>query len=297
MELRQLSYFRAVARQGSFTRAAEQLHVAQPAVSAQVRQLERELGVELLHRTTRSVQLTHVGAQVLDQVDAALAQVDLIGALAEAHRGVEQGHVRIGATPITGGLDLVAALRRFRTRYPGVTLSMRTGLAAPLMERLQRAELDVVVAPVHEPLETGLRARRVATEQLVLITAPGDQRRIATLADVQDDPFVCLPADSGLRRLLDEAFAGVGASAHVEFETHSPASIRQLVSAGLGSALIAASATRLPGEAVTVHHLGDLPEHPPIAVVTAPQRHNAAAHRFATELLADREPSVPGARG
>src|SRR5215468_10932477 len=110
MELRQLAYFDAVVRHGSFTKAARRLHVAQPAVSAQIRRLEAELGATLLERTTRRVALTYAG--------------ELFAVL--------RGRVRIGATQVVGSLDLPAALAGFRLRYPGVSLALHSGLIAKL---------------------------------------------------------------------------------------------------------------------------------------------------------------------
>src|SRR5215472_15752627 len=133
MELRQLVYFDAVVRYGGFSRAAERLHIAQPAVSAQIRRLETELGTALLQRTTRRVALTHAGElflartrQVLDQLDRARADLGELSA-------VLRGRVRIGATQVVGSLDLPAALAQFRRRYPGVSLALHSGLIVKLL--------------------------------------------------------------------------------------------------------------------------------------------------------------------
>ncbi|WP_426565358.1 LysR family transcriptional regulator [Angustibacter sp. McL0619] len=285
MELRQLVYLEAVVRCGGFTRAGEELHIAQPAISAQVRRLEKELGVELLRRTTRSVVLTVAGRQFLQHVTAALGLLDRARAEAEGHRTMALGHVRVGTTPITGDLDLVAALAGFRERYPGVRLSLRTGLADPLLDEMRRGSLDVVVAPSHSTDDPYLRVVPVAREQLVLVTPLADDRIVETMADVVDDVFVCLPQNSGLRRLLGAAFAPLGATPRVEFETSTPASIRELVAAGFGSALLAASVVAQPGPAVRVHHLPDLPEHPRICVYSVEHGGPPAARRFVDELV------------
>lgn len=268
--------------------------MAQPAISTQVRRLERELGVELLRRTTRSVAPTEAGAQFLQQVTAALGLLDRARAEVESHRTVARGHVRIGTTPVTGRLDLVAALVRFRARYPGVSLSMRSGLADPLLSELRRGTLDVVVAPSHGAHDAALDVVHVADEELVLVTPPDDTRTVTTLADVAADVFVCLPVDSGLRHLLDRAFEPLDVQPRVEFETSTPAGVRELVAAGLGSALLAASVAERPGETVRVHRPADLPAHPPICVFSVRDSGSAAARRFVTEL-ADAAPA--GERG
>ena len=110
MELRQLAYFDAVVRHGSFTKAAQRLHVAQPAVSAQIRRLEAELGVTLLERTTRRVALTQAGELFLARARLALAQLEGARADLAELSAVLRGQVRIGATQVLGSLDLPAAL-------------------------------------------------------------------------------------------------------------------------------------------------------------------------------------------
>ena len=105
-----------------------------------------------------------------------------------------------------------------------------------------------------------------------------------------NEPFVCLSSDSGLRRLLNEAFSAIEAVPRVEFETHSPASIREMVAAGLGCALIARSAVRQEGADVQVHHIPGLPPHPPIAAISASDAAPPIA-RFVDELTAARSAS------
>src|SRR5215470_8230134 len=173
MELRQLAYFDAVARHGSFTKAAQRLHVAQPAVSAQIRRLEAELGATLLERTTRRVALTHAGEVFLARARGVLAQLDGARADLAELSAVLRGQVRIGATQILGSLDLPAALAQFRRRYPGVSLALRTGLIAELLGTLNAGEVDLVLGPVHTDLPGRYLSHPLVTETLALVTAPG----------------------------------------------------------------------------------------------------------------------------
>nr|WP_279671966.1 LysR family transcriptional regulator [Flexivirga meconopsidis] len=282
--MRQLVYFEAVVRCNGFTRAAEDLHVAQPAISAQVRRLERELGVRLLQRSTRSVTPTPVGLDFLAEVRLTLEHVHAARAVTESHREVERGQLRVGATAITGPLDVTTELGAFRRRYPGVAISLRSDLIAPLLDQLRDESLDVVVGPVHEQRVPGLAVRRIATEELVLITPPGDRRRVRGLLDVAREDFVCLPQGSGLRTLLTEAFAGLPAP-RVVFEAASPGGIRDAVSAGLGVALVARSATQHDGRPVRVHRVPGMPAHPPIGVFWRARSVSAAARRFVEQVM------------
>lgn len=273
MELRQLRYFAAVADCGGFSRAAEQLHIAQPAVSAQIRQLERELGVTLLARTTRRVALTQAGELFLSRTRRALDE--LAGAqrdLAELN-AVLRGRVTLGVTSVLGGIDLPALLADFTTRYPGVTLTLRSGLIADLLAALDAADADLVLGPIHDDLPPRYTAYRLVDEQLVLITPPGHQlsgRPTVSLADVAKETFACLPAGSGLRAILDAAATAVGFRPHVQLEASSPDSIRALVSAGLAVAVLAASVAYQSGPPVNVHDLQPTPPHPPIGLIHRP---------------------------
>ena len=277
-------------RCGGFTRAAADLHLAQPVVSAHIKRLELELGVTLLHRA-RPVSLSAAGESFLPYVRRALASLDEGERAVRAFRSVSVGHVRVAATSLLGGFDLVSTIGRFRLRYPGVTLSLRTGLIADLLEELHRGRVDVVVGPVVEQREQeGTRRTEIADERLVLISPLSTARRVRSLADVADEPFVCLSSDSGLRRLLNTAFSAVDAVPRVEFETHSPASIREMVAAGLGCALIAQSAVEKEGPDVQVYDIPGLPPHPPIAAISASDAAPPIA-RFVDELTAARSAS------
>lgn len=290
VEVRQLKSFEAVVRCGGFTRAADDLLIAQPAVSAHIQRLERDLGVQLLHRG-RTVELTAAGHRFLPFARSALAQLHDGAAAVQELKGLSLGRVRVGVTPLTGDLDVVARLARYRRLFPGVSITLRTRLIAALVDDLAIGKLDVVVGPAVNDPPGDLAMHPVTEERLVLITAASDGRRITSLREVAGDAFVCLPQDSGLRRLLDRAFASFSLTPRVDFETDSPQSIRELVAAGLGSALIAESvlAESVLGSRqgdVRVHRLPGLPEHPPICVFTAPKTTNPAAAKFATELLA-----------
>jgi LysR family transcriptional regulator, transcription activator of glutamate synthase operon len=262
MELRQLAYFDAVARLGGFTRAARQLHVAQSAVSAQIRALGRELGVTLLTRTTRTVRLTAAGETFLARARAALSELDQARIELSA---TLSGRVNVGATSVLGSYDLPSALAGFSVRHPAVAVSMRSALIAKLLDKLDEGAVDLVLGPVHDDLAPRFSARLLAREELVLALPPGHPP--AEFADLAGEPFVCLSAESGLRSILDAAAAAAGFTPDVRFETHSPAGIRELVSAGLGVALLARSATTKDGPPIAVRPVRPAVAHPPIGLI------------------------------
>jgi LysR family transcriptional regulator, transcription activator of glutamate synthase operon len=239
--------------------------------------------------------LTHAGELFLDRARQVLAQLDAArGDLAELS-AVRRGRVRIGATQVLGSLDLPASLAAFRRRYPGVSLALRTGLIAKLLGMLDAGEVDLIVGPVHDDLPTAYQARPLVPESLVLVTPPGHPLaagRDVALAAAGDEPFVCLPADSRLHEILAAAATAEGFVPRVEFETYSPASIRELVSAGLGVALLARSAAEGPGPAIGVCELARAPGHPAIGLIRARERPlTPAARAFAGHLA--RPPDGP----
>lgn len=288
MELRQLVYFDAVAREMGFTRAAVQLHVAQPAISAQIRRLESELGVALLNRTTRQVSLTQAGELFWARTRGVLAQLETARAELEDLSAVLRGRVRIGATQVLGALDLPGVLADFRRSHPGVIITLRSGLVADLLDELNRRELDVVLGPARRDKAGRYTVRSITEERFVLITAPGHQpagSASSGLALARDESFICLSPDSGLHAILTEAAAAEGFVPRIEFETYGPASIRELVSAGLGVALLARSAASALGPPVDVHELRPEPAHPRIAMMTPKATLDPATRAFRKHVL------------
>jgi LysR family transcriptional activator of glutamate synthase operon len=290
VELRQLVYFDAIVRLGGFTRAAEQLYVAQPAISAQIRRLEKELGTVLLQRNSRRVSLTHAGElfwdhtrQVLDQLAAARADLDELSS-------VTRGRVCIGATEALGSLDLPSALAAFRRRYPDVALKLTSGLIVDLLAGLEAGEIDVVLGPMHSDQPPRFAAQVLVEESLVLVTPPGHPlayEESGRLSAARDEHFICLPTGSGLNAILVEAATAEGFVPQIEFETYSPASIRELVSAGLGVALLAGSVARGLGPPINIYPLKPSPRHPPISImVTRSPPPSTAAMAFHTYLCA-----------
>jgi DNA-binding transcriptional LysR family regulator len=291
MELRQLAYFDAVVRHGGFTRAAEQLRVAQPAVSAQIRRLESELGVELLARTTRRVRLTRAGELVLARARRALAELDGAHADLAELAGVLRGRVRIGAIQAVGPFDLPAALAAFHARYPEVDLELRTARLRGLVAALDAGEIDLAIGPLPATLPARVAGRRLFTDELVLITAadhPLAGEAELPLSAVRDEPFACLPADSGLRDILDRACASAGFAARVRYESTGVHQLRELVGHGLGVALLARSIAESPGPPVRAHSIMPVPIQRPVGLLRLRDRPLGAAAQRCHAFLATR---------
>jgi LysR family transcriptional activator of glutamate synthase operon len=286
VELRQFVYVEAIARCGGFTRAAEQLHVAQPAVSTQIAALERELGIRLFDRTTRRVTLTQAGELLLGRARHVLAELAAIRDELDQLRGVLAGQLRIGATTVLGGLDLPRMIRTFRQHHPGVEVRLATGLLGELVDRLDDGSLDVVIGPIHDRLPDQYGRLVLCQEEIVLALPAHAEPAGHNLGDYAEQIFICLPPGSGLQEILNSAAEQHGFTPRIELEAATPHDIRALVSAGLGIALIARSIATQTGPAIRTVELLPQPAHPPIGLIQRPGPASPAAARF-EQLLRD----------
>jgi DNA-binding transcriptional LysR family regulator len=300
VELRQLTYFDAVVRHGGFGRAAAHLHVAQPAVSVQIRKLESELGTALLSRTTRRVALTHAGELFLVRARRVLAELDTARDDLAQLAGLLVGRVRIGAIQALGPFDLPGTLAAFHQRHPGVELTLRSGPLRVLLDDLGHDRIDLALGPVPATLPDRIGAATLFTDELVLITAPAHPsagRGPLDVGALRGEPFVCLPAESGLRAVLDRLAGAAGFTPHVPFETTNLPQLRDLVAHGLGVALVARSVAEAPGPPVAVHSVEPGPVWRPVGVLHHIGRPLAAAARACREaLLSVAEPVRPELR-
>src|SRR5215831_21145466 len=157
MEVHQLTYFESVSRHLHFTRAAEELHVAQPSVSQQIRKLETELGAPLFHRMKRHVALTEAGKSFLPHARAVLQRLEEARLEVQELSGMRKGSLAVGAPPSVGTHLLPRALAGFSQVHPGINLSFREAGSRTLLKLLEDGELDlaVVIQPIrHAVLET-----------------------------------------------------------------------------------------------------------------------------------------------
>ena len=194
-EARLLRYFLAVAAELNFTRAAETLGIAQPALSAQIRQLEAQLGVRLLERTTRSVRLTDAGRVVQERGPAALAALaEVWDAARRAGRG-ETGRLRVAYTPSAGYETAPTLVSAVRERYPGIEVTTEVLPTPDIVRAVRDGRIDVGVARMPQATE-GVRLRTVRREPLgALVPAdhPLARRREVDLAAVAEHPLVMHP--------------------------------------------------------------------------------------------------------
>ena len=245
MELRQLRYFAAVASELHFSRAAEQLSVAQPALSHQIRQLERELDVELFTRTTRAVDLTPAGEVLADEAEAILRCVERVAAAARAKADARRGALRIGAAPSALMTVLPALLRALHERAPHVDIELREAGNVAQLEALRGGELDAGI--VHAPLGADDMASQPLLEEKVMAVIPADHPLVGSaeipLAALADERFV-LFSRARSKGLHDDLIAHCrrrGFTPRIEYEVVAMTAALAIVRAGLGVTLLPAS--------------------------------------------------------
>jgi LysR family transcriptional activator of glutamate synthase operon len=263
MELRQLRYLDAVARHGHFTRAAQELHVAQSALSHQIRALERELDLVLFDRTTRSVQITDAGEAVAARARAVLAELDALHGDVDHLRGLIRGHISVGAMLFGGELDIPAVLADFTARYPGVELSLREGTAQTQLQLLQDGVLDLAFSLESEPAE-GVERRELSSEELVVATGPADPLPgdgPVPISVLDGRSLIAFERGSSTRAVVDAALARVGAQPRITLETIDFSLMRALVARDVGMAVLPRSYLERHGPEIVFRTLS-----PPLAL-------------------------------
>jgi DNA-binding transcriptional LysR family regulator len=241
MELRQLAYFVAVAEEGTFTAAAARVHVAQPGVSAQIRQLERELGQELFDRTGRTVRLTEVGEAVLPYARAALEAVDGARHTVEELTGLLRGHVSVGMVTACSSVDLFEMLETFHQRHQAVEIALSEADSDLLVAGIQSGQLDLALVGLAGEPPAGVASQVLVDEALVAAVPPNDSLAGTvgvTLVGLSERALICLPRGTGVRAALDEACLGAGIQPRIAFEASDPTVVAQLATRELGVAIL-----------------------------------------------------------
>jgi DNA-binding transcriptional LysR family regulator len=247
MELHQLEYLVAVAEEGSFTRAAQRVHVAQPGVSAQIGRLERELGQQLFDRAGRTVRLTEVGAAVLPYARAALGAVGGARLAVDELTGLLHGRVGIGMVTACSTTALFDLLAEFHRRHPAVEMSLSEANSDQLTDGLRDGRLDLALIGVGGPSPAGLASKVLLEERLVAAVRRDDPlaaRASVTLRTLNARNLISLPRGTGLRTAIDEACAAAGLPARIAFEASAPGVLALLAARGLGVAILPASLAR-----------------------------------------------------
>lgn len=264
-ELRHLVYFREVARHLHFRKAGEALAIAQPALSRQIAQLEQALGVELLARSNRKVELTPAGAALLERIEPLLRSLSRIQGEVAAMAAGEAGSIRVGFTGLAMATVLPGILREFSKQHPGVRVELNESPTAAQLKALQEGEVSCGFFHPDAPTP-GLQTHVLLRERNGILL-PADhafaKKASLRLRDLADTPFVLFPRafNPGFYDRVLAAFSAAGVNPRIAEEVWPRANGIGLVRAGLGATFITPSeAKQLPGDVRFCALSGPAPE-------------------------------------
>ena len=270
IDLKWLRSFVVVAAEQSFTRAAERLHIAQPGISAQIRQLERELGQPLLDRTGRVTTLTEAGKAVLPFARAALDAVAGAREAVDELAGLLRGHVAVGMVVQCAALDLPGLLASFHQRYPAIDITLAEDNSDRLADGVRDGSYDLAFIGTGASDPAGLSLQVVADEPVVAAFSAAAAspegaasaesagfaelagRDSAALAEIAHLTVISLPLGTGLRSAVDAAYASAGLNPRIAFEASDPRMLARLAAHGLGLAFLPASVAAAHGTGLHV---------------------------------------------
>jgi DNA-binding transcriptional LysR family regulator len=261
MELRQLEYFVAVAEEQNFTRAAERVHISQSGVSAQIRQLERELGAELFDRSARTATLTVAGKAALEHARAALAATRAVSQAVGEVSSLIQGRVIVGMVIGCTITPLFDALAAFRLAHPGVEVSLLEADSDRLADDVRAGAVDLALVGTATATPDGLDALTIISERLVLAVPAGHPlatRRRVSLRDLDAYPIVCMPPGTGLRTVFDRACAARQVEPVIALQASAADAIADLAARGLGVAILSESMAERYTDRLTARTIDDV---------------------------------------
>jgi LysR family nitrogen assimilation transcriptional regulator len=254
MDLRQLKYFTKVVESGSFSKAANQLHVAQPALSQHVRNMEEELGIALLHRGAQGVKPTEAGERLRKHAKRILAEFAEISDSVRGKAIAPRGEVRFGLPGTVSELLAVPLIEAAKARYPDVRIRVVEAMSGYILEWLKRGEVDLaMIYSTSDP--RGLAVHHGLSEEICLFASSSMASQAdlkgnsVRLSDVAHLPLVVPGPGHGLRELIENVALSVGVPIHPSIEIDSYSQIKKLVMRGLGYGILPRMAVNKETEA------------------------------------------------
>jgi DNA-binding transcriptional LysR family regulator len=239
--LRQLRSFVCIARESSFTVAAQRLNLTQSATSALLRELEGQLGLTLIDRTTRSVELTEAGQQFLEHAKRILRDVDFAVGDVKDLRDKSRGTIRVAASPLLSVTFLPRVLAAFRERYPGVRVELHDLLTKEILERVRSGNVDMGIGTFQKSA-TELELVTIFEDRLGVVaprSSPIARRRVARWADLAGQDLIALTGGSAFRATIDATLTHLGVAVKAaQFEVGYMGTAVALVEAGLGVSIL-----------------------------------------------------------
>lgn len=240
MDLRSLRYFVVTVRLNSFTQAAEQLNVTQSTISKMVRQLEQEVGTQLLLRSGRQLQLTDTGRVVFARGEEMLAAMQQLTMEVADLQAAQSGHLTVGIPPMIN-LLFTPVLKAFRKRHPGISLTLKEDAGQALERQVASGELEIGMTVLPADPQLGLQTAPIVSYPIWALAARGTfpkQRSTLRLKALATLPLVMLTDDFALTRSLRHAFAQAGIAPEIAAQSGQWDWLVAMASAGIGVALL-----------------------------------------------------------
>lgn len=238
--LRQLRAFVAVAQLGGFTPAAQRLHLTQSALSVLVRELERELGIRLFDRTTRSVRLTDAGRELHASAEKMLADLEHAVANSRGLAEERRGRVAVAATPLMSSTLLPRIIASYQAAHPGVTVVLKDAVASQIRRHVQDGEADFGIGTFLAP-EPGFATEPLMVDTLLLACPrrhPLAGKPRVRWRDLAGHPFIALVRDNAVGELVRDCLKEAGTQVHVAHEVAFLTTVLGMVEAGLGISVL-----------------------------------------------------------
>ncbi|BFM51204.1 LysR family transcriptional regulator [Marinomonas sp. THO17] len=236
MDIKPLRYLVSIARTASFTQAANEFGVAQPAVSMAIKKLENDLGLTLIHRADRNISLTDEGKKLLLHAQKIIQATDEALLEMSELNGLEKGEVRVGIPSMLGSYYFPPILMGFRNQYPSITLTVIEGGTWQLQQMLEKGELDLSVI-VAETLPDNLAGEHLLEEEMLVVI--GEEHSFSQLDKISPETFfqeelVMFKEGFFHRRIVDKLAAQVGITPNIGFETNLIPLIKSIIQQGFG---------------------------------------------------------------
>ena len=287
--MRQVRAFVSVAHLKSFTRAAALLHVSQPALTVQIRKLEESLGIRLLDRNSRTVDITRVGRELLPVFQRVLHELDSVIMDTKALATQQHGVVRIAALPSFAAGLLPPIISRFRRSHPRMSFVVRDMIASRVNAGVRSEEVDIGITG-GELSDPDLEILHLTHDQMHVVFPvrhPLQRKRKITLEDLAELPLVLMDTDTSVRAIVDRAFVAAGRLPIPACEAIYMMTAVGMVKAGLGVAVLPASAKEVRAEpSLKSREINDPAFARPIAVIKKRNRTlPPAAQLFVEQIL------------
>ena len=290
MDMRALKYLLSVEEAGSITAAAREHFVTQPAVSIQLKKLQKELGTTLFEIVGREVRFTSAGRKVLDYARRMSALEKEMAGEISGIAGLATGEVSIGTIDAASIYILPAVYFSFRRKYPGIELHVDVSPTLPLLERMLDGKLDFVVGTLSGKRRAGVEEIEIYREKLIPIAPPGHPaaaRRGVDIETFAGHPFISFHRESVTRWMIEAALLGMGVTLEVAMEIDSQEAIKNLVASGLGLSILPHQTVRGDIERGTLarSRVKGLVIERSIGLMMPEKRHVTAAARAFLEVM------------